>query len=102
MKPMSAILFLLLVVLAVGFGMMNRGTLEIGEKEFQADALQTESPVSSEPFASRVPTEVDPPAVVEEGLQPVQPLEERGDAMLFEIDALYGTPFDQAVVMPFE
>jgi hypothetical protein len=36
-------------------------------------------------------------------VQPVvQPLEERGDAMLFEIDALQGTPFDQAIVAPFD
>lgn len=33
---------------------------------------------------------------------PVQSLEERGDAMLFEIDALGGTPFDRAVTMPFD
>ena len=33
---------------------------------------------------------------------PVQPLEERGDAMLFEIEALAGTPFDQAILMPFD
>ena len=33
---------------------------------------------------------------------PVQPLEERGDAMLFEIDALQNTPFDEAIVKPFE
>jgi hypothetical protein len=33
---------------------------------------------------------------------PVQPLEERGDAMLFEIDALQNTPFDEAVVQPFD
>lgn len=39
---------------------------------------------------------------VEEPRQPAQPLEERGDAMLFESEALFGTPFDQAVVMPFQ
>ena len=44
----------------------------------------------------------DAPVAVEEPKQPVQSLEERGDAMLFEMDALQGTPFDQAVVMPFE
>ena len=33
---------------------------------------------------------------------PVQPLEERGDAMLFEIGALTGTPFDQAITTPFD
>ncbi|MEE9367929.1 MAG: hypothetical protein V3V05_03590 [Pontiella sp.] len=35
-------------------------------------------------------------------IAPVQPLEERGDAMLFEIDALQGMPFDQAITMPFD
>lgn len=34
--------------------------------------------------------------------EPVQPLEERGDAMLFEIDALQNMPFDQSVTMPFD
>jgi len=34
--------------------------------------------------------------------EPVQPIEERGDAMLSEIDALQGMPFDQAVTMPFD
>jgi len=33
---------------------------------------------------------------------PVQPLEERGDAMLFEIDALQHTPFDEAIVKPYD
>ena len=32
----------------------------------------------------------------------VQPLEERGDAMLFEIEALQNTPFDEAITMPFD
>jgi hypothetical protein len=34
--------------------------------------------------------------------EPVQPLEERGDAMLFEMDALRNTPFDEAIVKPFD
>jgi hypothetical protein len=33
---------------------------------------------------------------------PVQTLEERGDAMLFEIEALQNTPFDEAIVTPFD
>ena len=37
-----------------------------------------------------------------EAREPVQPLEERGDAMLFEIDALQNTPFDEAIVAPFD
>jgi hypothetical protein len=40
-------------------------------------------------------------ASVEEKV-PVQLLEERGDAMLFEIDALQNTPFDEAIVAPFD
>ena len=34
--------------------------------------------------------------------EPVQPLEERGDAMLFEVEALGNTPFDESITMPFE
>ena len=33
---------------------------------------------------------------------PIQPLEDRGDAMLFEIEALQNTPFDEAIVTPFD
>jgi len=36
------------------------------------------------------------------GKKPVQPLEERGDAMLFEIEALQNTPFDEAIVKPYD
>ena len=32
----------------------------------------------------------------------VQPLEERGDSMLFESEELFGMPFDLAVTMPFD
>lgn len=34
--------------------------------------------------------------------EPVVPLEERGDAMLFEIDALQNSPFDDAILRPFD
>ena len=34
--------------------------------------------------------------------EPVQPIEERGDAMLFEIDALQNTPFTDAITRPFD
>ena len=33
---------------------------------------------------------------------PVQPLEERGDAVLFDIGALSATPFDEAILFPFD
>ena len=42
------------------------------------------------------------PVAIAEPKRPVQVLEERGDAMLFEGAALQGTPFDKAVVMPFD
>ncbi|WP_372797176.1 hypothetical protein [Pontiella sp.] len=35
-------------------------------------------------------------------VEPVQPIEDRGDAMLFEAEALNGTPFDQSITMPFD
>lgn len=47
----------------------------------------------AEPVTNAAPVEAN---------EPVQPLEERGDAMLFEIDALQNTPFDEAIVQPFD
>ena len=41
-------------------------------------------------------------SVTNEAPVPVQPLEERGDAMLFEVEALQNTPFDDAIVKPFD
>ncbi|WP_168442614.1 hypothetical protein [Pontiella desulfatans] len=44
-----------------------------------------------------------PALVAEAGTrQPARPLEERGDAMLFEITALVGTPFGEAITLPFD
>ncbi len=62
-----------------------------------------EMPRVNEPIAQplEVETVVAPVAEIKPQ-SPVQPVEERGDAMLFEISALEGMPFDQAIVMPFE
>lgn len=49
-----------------------------------------------------MPRLVEAPVAAESPREPVQSLEERGDAMLFEGEALVGTPFDQPVVMPFD
>jgi len=58
-----------------------------------------------------VPASVAAPAVApvpaavadeEQPVQPVQPVEERNDAMLFEIDALGNMPFDEAITRPFD
>ena len=62
------------------------------------------SPITS-PVREPIAMPCEPQAVVSATNQahvPVQPLEERGDAMLFEIDALRNTPFDEAIVMPFD
>jgi hypothetical protein len=62
-----------------------------------------QSVVPAEPFApEELPPLVEAPVAAEEPKSPVQPLEERGDAMLFESEALLGTPFGQDVVMPFD
>ena len=52
-------------------------------------------PPEEPPLAAAAPEAV-------EGRMPVQTLKERDDAMLFEASALQGTPFDKAVVMPFD
>ncbi len=58
-------------------------------------------PVSQEPMVPPNQTSEisDVPVMVK---TPVQPMEERGDAMLSEIDMLGGTPFDQSITMPFD
>lgn len=58
-----------------------------------AAETRAEIPIVVEPRVAQEPVPVQ---------VPVQPLEERGDAMLFEIDALNNLPFDQAVTMPFD
>lgn len=59
-----------------------------------------------EPVAAEAPIAQTPETnTVEEAVAvqvPVQPVEERNDAMLSEIDMLQGMPFDQAITMPFE
>ena len=65
------------------------------------------TPADRESVAAALPAESPPPGegeitAIEEPKQPVQPVEKRGDAILFECEALCGTPFDQAVVMPLD
>ena len=64
-----------------------------------------EGPPVSEPMAMPVEQQMVVPATNEvpmDAKEPVQPLEERGDAMLFEIEALQNTPFDESIVTPFD
>ena len=64
-----------------------------------------EAAPAAEPMVMPVEQQMVVPATNEarvDAKEPVQPLEERGDAMLFEIEALQNTPFDEAIVMPFD
>ena len=71
-------------------------------EEVALQPMEVSTPVFESSTVTGSPVVLEAPAAVEEPKQPVQSLEERGDALLFEIDALQGMPFDQAVVMPFE
>ena len=72
------------------------------------DAVETALAVTETRFAAQPvspasnPENVTAPDAAVEVSVPVQSVAERGDAMLFESEALYGTPFDQAVVVPFD
>ena len=67
--------------------------------ETAGSGLQTAAVPEPEPAVVPPPA---PAAAPEAARPPVQPVEERGDALLFESEALFGTPFDQSVVMPFD
>ena len=101
MKPIHIVLSLLLIACAILVWLSTRSDPAVAEpgvlQPLEETILQAEP--SPSPEASRL---IDTPVAAEEPKRPVQPLEERGDAMLFEVDALQGTPFGQAVVMPFE
>ena len=106
MKPRRLILYVLLIALAACLWRVARFQAEPVRQDAEPVAVYqpleaiapTVAPVSP-PTESR---SVEPPIAGIEPGRPVQNLEERGDAMLFEASALEGTPFDQAVVMPFE
>lgn len=63
--------------------------------------MEVAPPVLEPLVEIEAPCVVEVPETIEEPKTPVQPIEERGDAMLFESEALFGTPFDRAVVIPF-
>ena len=100
MKRTSLILFGLLIMTAIAAWliMMPSGL----EPKAESHQFLKEAPAVPDPLISSLPAEIDSVEVVEESLSPVQTLEERGDALLFEIDALQAMPFDQAIVSPFE
>ena len=104
---MKAIWTTLVVLCAVGLAYVLAGRLQPSMEapaEDMAVVLQPMevSPPMPEPMVEvEAPCLVEVPETIEEPKKPVQPIEERGDAMLFESEALFGTPFDRAVVIPF-
>ena len=67
-----------------------------------ARAFPDTAPVAVPVLPSPTPEHVTVPEAAVEVSTPVQSVEERRDAMLFESEALFGTPFDHAAVMPFD
>ena len=111
MKSIRFILFGSLVVAAAAyvFGIRNQQPIAGSGNDEPVPALETQYPL----IESAQQTVLAEPIVMPEAIPvvatetsevktPVQPLEERSDAMLFEIDALQGMPFDQAITMPFD
>ena len=75
----------------------------ISEKLMDGFLSMQEPVTEKKPIAKPVIISNPPEAVVEnKPAEPVQTVEKRGDAMLFEAEALHGTPFDQSVTMPFD
>jgi hypothetical protein len=62
-------------------------------------ALPVPDPAPAPVVYSCKPSVAPEPEVMKE---PVQPIEERNDAMLFEIEALGAMPFDESIVFPFD
>ena len=111
MKTRYIVLFGSVAVLAVGFVLLRNpapmpSAQAVGESQLQVFAQPQTLQVLEDSFSSPEPVSK---ISKEKGMQepeivqvPVQSVDERGDALLFEIDALQGTPFDQAVTMPFD
>ena len=101
MKPIPIVLSLLLIACEILVWICSRPDSAVMESGVLQPLEETVLPVEQSP-SPEVPRLIDAPVAIEEPKRPDQSLEERGDALLFEIDALQGTPFDQAVVIPFE
>ncbi len=100
MKLGRIVLNLLLITLLVFVWRSLLSSSSDGEESQPSEEIV----LSPEPILSQEnPLQATASVVIDEPEQPpVQSVEERGDALLFEIDALGGTPFDQSILMPFE
>ena len=101
MKAALLILCICLGIFAVGAFVLRGASPDAIERSVSyavADPIADSHPLEKTPPRIEVSAEEKSVAVK----TPVQPLEERSDDMLFEIDALGGMPFDQAITMPFD
>lgn len=101
MKANRIILFLCLVIVAALVVMAEFRSSEEIPSDPPFAGVETAQHIVLSPPPEELRIVVAPVAIVE-SKRPAQTLEERGDAMLFEGAALESTPFDEAVVMPFE
>ena len=105
MRVVRLILYVGLGIFAVGaFVLHGSSAIPVPESAVQnVSYAAVESAVDFHPLGKKTPR-VEPVAPAERIVAetPIQPLEERSDDMLFEIDALVGTPFDQVITMPFD
>ena len=110
MKTLSIALCGGLAVLAVGVVLLNDSaplvSMQLVEEEDveilaspEIHALE-ETCLKAEPIFKA--SEEKAVEKLEQVQEPVLPVEERGDAMLFEMDALQGLPFDATITMPFD
>lgn len=99
MKAVHIVLFLLLAAAASAAYFLFKPAAP-PERETPAPLAAPEVQESVPPETVTALPETNVSAVADD--EPVIPLEERGDAMLFEIDALQNTPFDDAVLRPFD
>jgi hypothetical protein len=112
MKVLSIVMGGVLTMASVGLGLLCRsetGSVVVPEAQrvitdSKFQALEVAAP-PEEAFERM--SEIAAASVIEEVVQapdfkPVQTLEERGDAMLFEAQALLDTPFNQSITMPFD
>ncbi len=111
MKTVRNILFGVLLAFTLYVYVQNRALPDAAPESDRIDIVMVQEPVllsfadspkGIEPVVQSMEIETVTASIAEVKPQsPIQPIEERGDAMLFESEALFGTPFDHAVVIPF-
>ena len=111
MKAVRIILYGVLLMFTLYVYVQNRALPDAALESDRVDIVMVQeavflsladSPKVVEPVVQPMEVETIGVAVAEIKPQPpIQPIEERGDAMLFESEALFGTPFDRAIVIPF-